>query len=283
VAFSVIVTSYQSPQTLQQCLESIAKQVGASDEIVVADCSPVRPEIRVEGVRLIHFDLKLSVPEMRWAAVRATTGDLIAAIESRCVPSSDWLKKLAAAHAKYPEAAGIGGTVLSDPGSALDDGLYFCEYGHYAPPIVEGPCSEISGANLSYKRVALEEERDLLDRGCWETLIHMRWRSAEIPLAMTDARIRFVNGMPLADILRQRFDYGRNYAANREVPRFVYAAAAPLLPFLLTLRLAKSAGSKGLSSRFWRASAYVFLFNTAWAAGEFFGYLFGPTKDSRIY
>jgi hypothetical protein len=250
---------------------------------VVADCSPVKPEIRESGVKLIHFSEKRSVPEMRWAALRATSGDLIAAVESRCVPGPEWLKELAEAHAKYPDAAGVGGTVSAAPGSLLSDGLYFCEYGHFAPPVNCGPTSELSGANLSYKRALLETERDLLDAGCWETLIHLRWRDRGIPLALCRADVRFVNSMTPAVILRQRFDYGRNYAASRTGPRFLYAGASPLLPFLLTLRLARSASRKGLARRFWRSAMFVFLFNLAWSAGEFCGYCFGPAKGSRIY
>jgi hypothetical protein len=277
------VTSYRSARTLQDCLESIAKQVEQADEIVVADCSPIQPDIRVPGVKLIYFSEKHSVPEMRWAALRATSGDLVAVIESRCIPDSDWLKNLAEAHAKYPDAAAIGGPVWAAPASALDDGLYFSEYGQYAPPVDGGLTEELSGANLSYKRAALEKERDLLDAGCWETLIHLRWRDRGIPLALCDARVAFVNGMALADILRQRFDYGRNYAASRNVPRIVFAAASPALPFLLTWRLARSAARKGMARRFWRCAAYVFVFNVAWSAGEMCGYLFGPATGSRIY
>ncbi len=279
----MIVTSYRSAQTLQKCLESIAGQVGTADEIVVADCSPARPDIRVPGVKLTYFSEKRSVPEMRWAALRVTSGDLVAAVESRCIPDSDWLKKLASAHAKHPEAAGIGGFVWTAPASALAEGLYFCEYGQYAPPVDCGLTKELSGANLSYKRAALERERDLLDAGCWETLIHLRWRDQGIPLALCDAGVRFENSMTPANILRQRFDYGRNYAANRAVPRVVFALASPALPFLLTARSARSAWRKGMARRFWKCAGYVFAFNIAWSAGEFWGYLFGPAKGSRIY
>jgi hypothetical protein len=122
----VIVTSYESPDTLRACLESIAKQVGPEDEVVVADCSAAKPDIQIPGVRLIHFPEKRSVPEMRWTALRQTTGELVAAVESRCIPDGRWLQELSVAHAKYPMAAGIGGPVAAVQGSRLDDGLYFC-------------------------------------------------------------------------------------------------------------------------------------------------------------
>ncbi len=279
----MIVTSYNSPETLQACLESITAQAGSGDEIVVADCSLEKPEIADCRVKLIHFSERRSVPEMRWAALRATDRELVAVVESRCIPAPDWLNQLAEAHAKYSSAAGIGGTVSATPGSRLADGHYFCEYGHFAPPVECGPSPDVSGANLSYKRVFLERERDLLDAGCWETLIHLRWRDRGIPLALCPAEVRFVNAMALTTILRQRFDYGRNYAASRRGPKLLFAAASPILPFLLTFRLARSAKGKGLTQRFRRALGYVLLFNAAWSAGEAFGYLFGATRDSRIY
>jgi hypothetical protein len=283
VAFSIIVTSYQSPEMLQNCLRSIADQAGEADEIIVADCSATKPEIAFRGVRLIHFEEERSVPQMRWAALRATSRELVAAVESRCVPDPDWLKKLAEAHRRFPEAPGIGGPVWATPGSAVDDALYFCEYGRFAPPVATGPADEISGANLSFKRAPLESERDLLDAGCWETLIHLRWIQRGLRLALCDAGVRFVNGMSFGGILRQRFTYGRNYAAARSGPKVLYAAGSPALPIVLTWRLLRSLRGKELTGRFWRCAALVLLFNAAWSAGEFRGYLFGPAKGGRIY
>ncbi len=279
----MIVTSYKSPETLRACLAAITAQAGPEDEIVVADCSPEKPRIGDERVKLIHFCEPRSVPEMRWAALRATDRELVAAVESRCVPAPDWLRRLAEAHAQYSSAAGIGGPVSAAPATRMEDGLYFCEYGRYAPPVECGPSTDLSGANLSYKRAFLEQESDLLDAGCWETLIHLRWRERGVMLALCGAEVRFVNAMRFGTMLRQRFDYGRNYAAARRVSKLLFAAASPLLPFLLTFRLARSAKKKGLARRFLRAAGYVFLLNVAWSAGEACGYLFGATRDSRIY
>jgi glycosyltransferase involved in cell wall biosynthesis len=283
VAFSIIVTSYQSPELLQECLRSIMKQVREGDEVVVADCSISTPDIPFSQVRLIHFPERRSVPQMRWAALRATSGELVAAVESRCIPQPAWLEKLAEAHRRFPDAPAIGGPVGLTPGSTTDDAQYFCEYGRFAPPVPSGPATEISGGNLSFKRAFLEEHQDLLDAGCWETLIHLRWLKQGLRLALCDARVRFVNGMSFGYILRQRIDYGRNYAAARSGPRYLYAAGSVVLPALLTWRLLRSLRGKGLTGRFWRCFIFVLLFNAAWSAGELCGYLFGPAKGERIY
>jgi hypothetical protein len=277
------VTSYESPATLRVCLESIAGQMAGEDELIIADCSAVPPEVSIVDAKLLHFPEKRSVPQMRWAAFKLSGRSLVAIVESRCIPEPYWLERLAAAHRQFPDAAGIGGPVSVEPGSRIDDGLYFNEYGRFAPPIPPGYADELSGANLSYKRNMLERERDLLDAGAWETLIHLRWRKQGIRLALCDATVRFRNGMYLGQILRQRFDYGRNYAAARSVNRFLYAIVSPALPFLLTWRLAKSIGGKGLAKRLRRSLGYVLVFSVAWSAGEFCGYLFGAAKGNRVY
>src|SRR5215831_10826920 len=97
------------------------EQAGESDEIIVADCSAVPPEISVDRVRLIHFAEKRSVPQLRWAALRATTCEFVAAVECRCIPEPGWLDKLAEAHRRFPDVPGIGGPVAPSPGSLIDD------------------------------------------------------------------------------------------------------------------------------------------------------------------
>lgn len=281
---AVIVTSYNSPSTLEQCLASLAAQPEAS-EIVVADCSPEDPaprlRVRFPAVRFLHFAGPRSVPELRWKALAETTGVLIAAVEARCVPAADWCRCLAAAHAAHPDAPAVGGPVaLASDASALDTGLYFNEYGLFAHPVASGWRADLSGANLSYKRADLEAERDLLDAGAWETWLHERWRSQGRGLWLAaDAVVTFRNSMPLGVILRQRFHYGRGYAGARGGPRLIRLLLSPLLPAVLTLRIARSLGTRLR----WRAFGWLLLFTSAWAAGEAAGYLFGPPERHEIF
>ena len=285
---SVIVTSYNSPETLLECLSSLVKQPAAG-EIVVADCSPELPaelQSRFPNIRLLHFPERTRVPRMRWTALRETRGEIVAAVEARCVPSENWCQILVDAHQKHPEAPAIGGPVSLRPDSAISEGLYFAEYGLYAPPLTEGPAHEISGANLSYKRRFLNDSRDLLDAGHWETHLHLRWVAAGHMLWMSQAAVRFQNSMQPGTILRQRFHYGRGYGAARFTasgPRLLHAAMTPLLPCVLTLRLARSAFAKGMGRRFLRAVGWTFLFESAWSLGEAIGYLFGASSSDEVF
>lgn len=264
-----------------------------AEEIIVADCSPENPAKTFASlfpqVRFLSFTEKRTVPQMRWEAFRHTTGAIIAAVEARCQPAGDWCATLLCAHAKWADAPAAGGpVVLREPASARDLGLYFCEYGLYAPPVQEGPVRELSGANLSYKRAALEQLPDLLEAGAWETLLHDRWRKQGRALIMCQAKVIFENGMDLNVIFRQRFAYGRGYAAARlpkgvPLQRIVYAGFCSVLPFLLAVRLWNAASEKALSASYWRAFGWIFVFSCAWSLGEMAGYLFGKAKGNQIF
>jgi len=230
-----------------------------------------------------------SVPELRWAAFRETRGETIAATEARCVPTPTWCVELAAAHREFPAAPGIGGPVkIGRPTSAFDLGLYFCEYGAYAPPVRQAEVSEISGANLSYKRSDLEKARDVLDAGDWETRLHARWAAEGRGLRLCGAMVVFENSMEPAMAIRQRFHYGRGYAADRVrgsgmLARLCRAAVTPALPALMFWRQARAAKRSHLTGDLLRASPWVLLLNAAWSAGEFAGYLLGRGAGPRNF
>src|SRR5260221_483943 len=181
MSLSVIVTSYRSRRILEACLTSLCRQPEARD-IVVADCSPDDPSddlhARFPNVRVVHLPGKVTVPVLRWSAVPATRGGVVAAIEARCVPSDPWCAELLGAHVRWPEAPAVGGPVdLKPDASPFDWGLYFAEFGAFAPPLATGASAQLSGANLSYKRAALIASQDLMDRGQWEAGLHERWRA----------------------------------------------------------------------------------------------------------
>lgn len=291
MSLSVIVTSYRSRRILEACLTSLCRQREATD-IVVADCSPDDPSedlrARFPNVRVMHLPTKVTVPALRWGAVAATHGDVVAAVEGRCVPSDTWCAELLDAHARWPEAPAVGGPVgLKADASPFDWGLYIAEFAAFAPPLGTGASAQLSGANLSYKRAALTAGQDVMDRGHWEAVLHERWRAEGRVLRLSTARVVFHNGMTRGDAMRMRFHYGRSYAADRFGDRrpaaWLYAAACPVLPAVLTFRAAAQAVRKGLGRRCLIALPWIVAFNVAWSAGEIAGYLFGRARKAHIY
>jgi hypothetical protein len=245
----------------------------------------------------MHVGRKRTVPELRWAGVVEARHEVVAVTEARCVPSRTWCRDHLPAHARAPDAPVVGGIVAPAlPAAPAETGLYFCEYGRFARAPIEPRVTELSLANLAYKRSDLLAEADLLARGVWDTAIHERWLSRGRPLYLCAATVVFENSMDVPTMLRQRFQYGRGYAAQRThdapaIRRLAFAAGSVVLPALLTWRVGRSAegtidsggAPASLPALFLRSFAWVIAFHTAWAMGELAGYVAGPPGDPQIF
>jgi GT2 family glycosyltransferase len=284
---SVVVASYNSAATLERCLESLEDQLGPEDEIIVADCSERDPRLefrrQFSRVRFLRFEQRLTIPELRREAIKLMTGQILLLTEGRMVPSKQWAATLGEAHTTHPKAPAVGGPIDHNPTSRFDDAVFFCEYGlHVAPE--HGVTREISGANASYKGWAVEQCRDLVESGAWEPFWHRRLeQEGQALLKAGGAVVWYQNSLTPGQFLRQRFHYGRWFAAERirGPRRFLYAALCPALPLWLTLRLGRLAFARGHARRYLRALPWIVPFQTAWAAGECCGYLCGCGTSHR--
>lgn len=292
-AVSVVVVSYNTPRTLEKCLAALARQPAA--EILVIDCSDRDPgqslRSRFPGVVFHHFPSKLSLPELRRDGIRASTGEIVALTESWMRPSPGWVAALREAHRQSTDAAAVGGPVAfpceGKTASLLAWADYFCEYGEYVPGSGNSTglslSKNISGANCSYKRWALEECRDLIEQAAWEPRIHERLRQRGHGLMrVATAWVCYDKSCRLRDLLSQRFHYGRGHAAERLrrapwIGRLARGAAAPLVPWVLLGRLWRIVRPiPGVRTRFLAATGWILALNSAWALGEAAGAWFGP-------
>ena len=285
---SIVVASYNSAATLQLCLESLEAQLGPQDEIIVADCSDRDPREQFtrpfDRVRFLRFDQRCSIPELRREAIKFTTGEILLLTEGRVVPSKLWAASLSEAHTTDPKAPAFGGPIDSNPAAPFDEAVFFCEYGLHMPPTPEGATRELSGANLSYKGWAVDLCRDLLDNAAWEPFWHRRLEHLGYQLQRApEALVEYHNSLTPGQFVRQRFHYGRWFAAERVrgPRRLLYAAFCPVLPLLLTWRLGRLAFSRGRAGRYLRALPWILPFQMFWALGEFCGYLAGRGNSHR--
>ena len=292
---SVVVASHGSLAALRRTLAAVVAQPEVA-EVVVSDSSAAdpRPALQAEfpGVDFLYSPAPMRLPALRWAALGRTSGELVGALEARCPPAPGWAAATVAAHAAHPEAAAVGGPVALAAGAdGLATGLYWCEYGAFAPPLAPGPAEALSAANVSYKREALEEQADLLAAGAWDTLFFARWRRAGRPMRLGLAEVQFHNTMGWREAAGQRFAYGRDYAAERarlewgagsRAKTLAYAALCPTLPALLTARTAAQARRAGRLGEYARALGVAAALQAAWSAGEAAGYLLGADPEARI-
>ena len=280
---SAVVTSYGDPALVHRCLAALVDQ--SPCEIIVADGSAQDPSAWIArafpGVTVLHLPGR-TVPELRWAGAREARGSIIAATESWMQPAPGWCAALAGAHALWPDAPVIGGDVALEPGAtSLGAGFYLCEYVAFAPPAAPGTVRALSSANLSYKRDALLAEKDVLDAGLWEIVLHERWQQQGRSLRMLPATVVFRNGLSARGALSMRFRHARAYAAGRFAPparirRALYAAGCPLLPVVLTWRVVRDAAAHGHVAALGQSFGWILLLNASWALGECAGYICGP-------
>jgi glycosyltransferase involved in cell wall biosynthesis len=119
---SVIIPSYNSEETIEDCIDSLLNQSYADDyEIILVDSSQDRtPELvsrKYPNVKLIHFDKKTDPGTARNTGVQQSRGELIAFIDADCDASTDWLEKIESSHRSSYNI--IGGVVNN--GNAEND------------------------------------------------------------------------------------------------------------------------------------------------------------------
>ena len=218
----------------------------------------------------------------RSAGLGRARGDIIAIVEDRGVPRSDWAGTLVAMHEQLPHAV-IGGGVDNGRDQVLNWAVFFCDFGRYQLPFEPGPREYVTDVNIGYKRRALEQTRDLWKERYHETTVHWALIRSGETLFLSDrfAVDQMRDDLSLGRLVAERVGWGRLFAYTRarEIgggKRLALAAMAPVLPVLLFYRLARHQISrKRTLGKFVMASPVVLLLLATWSLGEMIGYLTG--------
>lgn len=282
------VASFRDLELLDACLDSVlaaAEREGAR-VVVARACSPEelgQLSQRYPGVTFLPAAPDASVPHLRGIALGAANGDVVALTEDHCVVCTDWLTGML-------EECRDGADVVGGPmdnaqrARSIDWGAYFAEYGFFAERAArDGRAPMPTQANVAYAPSVAGSAAEWASQGLWENVAHDRLVADGRRFAFrTDApayqnkRYRF--GAFCAD----RFSHGKDYGRRRLVDegahrRWMYLLATPVLPALLTVRVAQCASPRNRGA-FVRALPFTVAFLTAWAIGEAAGYLSGPSR-----
>jgi glycosyltransferase involved in cell wall biosynthesis len=284
---SVVIASVNGPDYLDACLAALARQQGTvPSEVIVADCyGQATAELiaaKYPYVRLYSYAERLTIPELRAAAIAHSRGDLIVMTEDHCVPADDWYDCIVAAH-QQPYLA-IGGAIENAAIERLVDwAAFLCEYSAFVRPLPAGVAHDIPGPNVAYKRAALEHMQDLLDDGRWENFLHARLEERGFELYRDPTVVVYHRKFfSLGEFLSQRYHYGRGFAGMRvqRAPiwrKAVFAAGSPILPPVILWRLGSRLFGRGRHRLiFLRALPLLALFTLSWSLGELIGYVLGP-------
>jgi GT2 family glycosyltransferase len=221
--FSVIVPTYQRPDTLAPCLDALAAQELPRErfEVVVVDDGSARPPRAVVARFAAVLDVRLieqknSGPaSARNAGAAAARGDYLAFTDDDCRPDAHWLAALDEMVALHPRCA-IGGRVDNSLANGLystasqllidflyeyynrddDSGLFFITSNLVFP--ADG-FRALGGFDTSFP-LAAAEDRDVCDR----------WREAGGTMVYAhDAVVHHAHALRLRSFCRQHFNYGR--------------------------------------------------------------------------
>ena len=159
---SVIIPSFNSGDTISNCLDSLRHQsyVGDSEVILVDSSYDRTPEIVVSdypAVKLIVLNKRTDPGSARNIGIGEARGGLIAFIDADCVAAPDWLERMAAAHKSSYDI--VGGIVRNSPESSNLVGRagYMAEFRDYLPGRGRQEVTHIPTCNISYKKRVFRE------------------------------------------------------------------------------------------------------------------------------
>ncbi|MCA9319111.1 MAG: hypothetical protein KDB53_00180, partial [Planctomycetes bacterium] len=217
----------------------------------------------------------------RSAGLLAATGDLVAIVEDRGWPRSDWARAMAQVfdHPSRPDIA--GGAVVCAVEEAWSRAVCFCDFGRYQPPFAAGPATWITDINVAYRREILAETQEVWADRYHETTLHwaLQARGKTFRLSPEPIVEQHRPDLRLGPLLAERFYWGRLFAWTRVRSvglgrRLLHALTSPLLPFLLFGRqLVMQWRKREQLGPFLASSPRVFLLLCAWCLGEAAGYL----------
>jgi hypothetical protein len=287
IDLSVIIASVNGLPVIDECLEKLVNQrTTYRMEFVVADrCGGLVAELmkqKYPGIKWFHFPMDTSIPCLRASAIKAAEGRLVGVLEDHCLVEADWAERMIEAQ-KGPYAV-VGGAVENAAFHKLSDWAYFfCEYSQAMNPLPAGKVQEVVGNNVTYKRELLENLRDLIEKGTWDSALHAEMRRCGIAFyCVPSIIVRHKMSAKLFWFISQKFHFARSFAGMRFAPssrfkRALYAGGTILLPGILAKRIVSCVWKK----RRYRLELilsllYLHLLLLAWALGEAVGYVFGP-------
>jgi hypothetical protein len=287
---------------LEPCLESLLRQKDAPPiEIIVpylpnvSGISRVReryPQVKFFEVRNLRLYTGKSGSrehhdEIRARGIAVSSGNVVALIEDHGAAAENWAASLITAH-REPVAA-VGGAIENGVNRALNWAVYFCDFLRYQQPLPPGDSNIASDANVSYKRSALQSIE-----GVWKEVFHehsvnaaLRAKSERVVLAPDAVVYQNRLGLTLGLALRERYVWGRSYAATRAglagtSQRMFWAVFSPALPVLMLARMTMMAYKKRSTvGPFISAFPLTAALIVSWSWGELIGYLTARSKAAQ--
>jgi hypothetical protein len=294
---SVVVTIVDGGDVLRRFLRAMVNQTDAPEMQILLPYDASVPEIAALAsefpqVTLVAMgETKTLRPlstaagqhelydRRRAAGLAVATGELIGILEDRAPPRANWARTAARLHAELPHGC-IGGAIECAPGDLLNWSFYVCDFSRYGLPFTSGPREWVSDVNVSYKRQMMDMTRDVWRERFNEALVHWALLERGETLYLSNELIVDYQTpyTTLMGVLPERFHWGRLFGSVRARSvaawkRALLILLGPIIPTRLVLRHGITQMGKGNLARYLLASPYVAALVTAWAFGEWVGYI----------
>lgn len=159
---SVIIPSYNSEDTIANCLGSLRTQAFDGDhEVFLVDSSNDQTSSIARclypDVKVIHLSNKTDPGTARNIGLDVSQGEIIAFLDSDCTAAKDWLRRIATAHDSIYSV--VGGAILNANKENDLVGLagYMAEFREFLPAGPKREVTHIPTCNISYKRRVFKE------------------------------------------------------------------------------------------------------------------------------
>ena len=286
------VLATDTVDTVRGVLEHLARQTRADalEVVLVApaglesELAQLPPALRQKfyRVRAERTAAPLDLDAARAIGVVAATAPIVFVGETHSYPEPEMVERLLDAFSAGPWSAVVPALTNANPKSASSWAGFLLDYGVWNAERPAGEIAEPLVYNAAYRREALVALGDRLramlsprDHDLWRALAPLGHRAAFEPRA----RIRHLNVVERGAFLQERALCGVRLGAHRArqwpaARRLLYAAASPLVPFVLAgraraaFRHYAAAGVLPRGTAVWTLWALVVR-----AAGEACGYL----------
>ena len=275
---SVIIAAIDGRPDVDTAISAVRSQARDRSIEILLVANPSHPCTIVNqrtGVTLLVSDRQRLVPELWGLGVVRAQGAIVAITIAGCTPQGNWFDAMIVGHESAHAA--IGGPIEQHvSGRLVDWAVYFVRYAAYMQPLRSGRVLQVPGDNGSYKKDAIEHERDTIAaEGFWEYEINERLVARGHTLNMApDMTVWHTHSFGMRSFARQRWQHGRIFGRSKAsamtaAARLMRAMLAPLSLATMVQRAARHVFTRRRHRlQFLRALPHIVLFYACWIAGE---------------
>jgi hypothetical protein len=275
---TVVIGSNGAAGAVERCLAALEPQRSGA-EVIVCEPEASPPELRERfGWACFVEHPGALVPRLWSEGIERARAPFLALTIAPMIPAPDWLATIRAQLERHEVVAGA---IDPAPGLRLVDWAeYLCRYAKDMRPFEAHVCHDLPGDNAAYRRELLVRARELYREGFWEPVVNRRLADDGAVL-WHDPELVVHQGRSAGwrSFARQRLHHGRAHGRQRGarfgvLRNLAGVLGAPLVPVLLTLRIARTVKRRRRArTRFVLALPFIAIFNVAWAAGEASGHV----------